>query len=264
MALYAVRMSRIGAALARAKNEGRPALIAYFCAGDPDLDSTPDRIAAIAEAGADVIELGVPFSDPSADGPVIQRASERALRSGTTLAGVIDAVRIARARTAVPIVLFGYYNPILARGEARVAREAKEAGVDGLLVVDLPPEECAALRDPAIAAGLDWIPLVAPTSTEARVTLAASCATSFVYVISVAGVTGAGHVDLESAARRAAGIRARTGKPVALGFGIKTPEDVRAAAPHVDGIVIGSALVLAMHEGGLEAGLDRVRRLRIG
>lgn len=257
-------MSRITDALARARAEQRPAIVTYFCAGDPDLASTPDRIVALAEAGADVIELGMPFSDPTADGPVIQRASERALRAGTTLPGVLDAVRAARTRTDVPILLFGYYNPIHARGEARVVREAKDAGVDGFLIVDLPPEESSVLRDPAIASGLDWIPLVAPTSTDARVALAGEAATSFVYVISVAGVTGAGHVDLAAAAKRAAAVGARTGKAVALGFGIKSPEDVRAAAPHVDAVVIGSALVTAMHEGGLEAGAELVRRLRAG
>lgn len=257
-------MSRISGAIARARAEKRAALITYFCAGDPDLAGTADRIVAIAEAGADVIELGIPFSDPTADGPVIQRASERALRAGTTLAGVLDAVRAARARTSVPIVLFGYYNPILARGEARVAREAKAAGADGFLIVDLPPEEAAVLRDPAIASGLDWIPLVAPTSTEARVALAGAAATSFVYVISVAGVTGAGHADLGAAARRAHDVGVRTKKPVALGFGIKTPEDVRVAAEHVDAVVVGSALVSAMHEAGLTAGVDLVRRLRAG
>lgn len=255
-------MSRITAALERAAAEKRPALITYLCAGDPDLASTPDLVVAVAEAGADVVELGVPFSDPTADGAVIQRASERALRAGATLPGVLDAVRKARARTDVPIVLFGYYNPLAARGETEVVREAKDAGVDGLLVVDLPPEECSVLRDPAVAAGLDWVPLVAPTSTPERVARVASVATSFVYVISLAGVTGAGHVDLERAAQRAAEVRAATDKKVALGFGIKTADDVRRTAPHVDGVVVGSALVTANAEGGIPAAAALVRELR--
>ncbi|AKF08556.1 tryptophan synthase subunit alpha [Sandaracinus amylolyticus] len=255
-------MSRIAQAFERAAAEKRPALITYLCAGDPDLASTPDLIVAIAEAGADVIELGVPFSDPTADGPVIQRASERALRAGTTLSGVLDAVRAARARTSVPILLFGYYNPLAARGEAKVAREAKDAGADGFLVVDLPPEEAPALRDHVVALGLDWVPLVAPTSTPARVARAAEVATSFVYVISVAGVTGAGHADLEVAAKRAAEVRTATGHKVALGFGIKTADDARRAAPHVDGIVVGSALVTAIAERGVAGASELVRSLR--
>jgi tryptophan synthase alpha chain len=253
-------MTRIADALSRARNEQRAALVTYFCAGDPDLASTPDRIVAIAEAGADIVELGIPFSDPTADGPVIQRASERALRAGATLDRVLDAVAAARARTDVPIVLFGYYNPIHGR-EADVVARAAAAGADGFLIVDLPPEECAPLRGPAVAAGLDWIPLVAPTSTDARIALAASVATSFVYVISVAGVTGAGEVDLDAAAERAASVGARTGKPVALGFGIKTAADVARAAKHVDAVVIGSALVeqLAI---GIDSGTALVRSLR--
>ncbi|UJR78825.1 tryptophan synthase subunit alpha [Sandaracinus amylolyticus] len=255
-------MSRIAQAFERAAAEKRPALITYLCAGDPDLASTPDLIVAIAEAGADVIELGVPFSDPTADGPVIQRASERALRAGATVSGVLDAVRAARARTSVPILLFGYYNPLAARGEAKVVREAKDAGADGFLVVDLPPEEAPPLRDHVVALGLDWVPLVAPTSTPARVARAAEVATSFVYVISVAGVTGAGHADLEVAAKRAADVRTATGRKVALGFGIKTADDARRAAPHVDGIVVGSALVTAIAEGGVASASQLVRSLR--
>lgn len=255
-------MSRIAAALARAKSEHRAALVTYLCAGDPDLASTPDQIVAIAEAGADIVELGMPFSDPTADGPTIQRASERALRAGATLPGVLAAVRAARARTSVPILLFGYYNPIAARGEERVVREAKDAGADGFLVVDLPPEECAPLRTPAVAAGLDWIPLLAPTSTDERIARADEVATSFVYCISVAGVTGAGQVDLAHASEHAAAMGVKIGRPVALGFGIRTPADVAAAAKHVDAVVVGSVLVEALAQGGIEAGASLVRALR--
>lgn len=255
-------MGRIAEALERARAEGRAALVTYVCAGDPDLATTPALVAALAEAGADVVELGVPFSDPTADGPTIQRASERALRAGTTLRGVLEAVRAARAATEVPIVLFGYYNPLATYGEERFAKDAAAAGADGLLVVDLPPDECAPLRDPARAAGLDWIPLVAPTSTAERVARAAEVATAFVYCISVAGVTGAGHADLERAAEHARAVRETTGEPVALGFGIKSAEDVRRVAPIVDAVVVGSALVTAIAEGGVPAGTSLVRALR--
>src|SRR5690606_592555 len=194
----------------------------YLCAGDPSLELTAPLIVAAAEAGADVIEVGMPFSDPTADGPTIQRASERALRNGTTLTGVLEAVRTARDSTDVPIVLFGYYNPILRFGEARLAREANAAGVDGLLVVDLPPEWAEPLLGPMREEGLDFVPLVAPTSTPARVDAAARVAGSFLYYVSTTGVTGSKGADLREAASRAATIRARTGKPVVVGFGVRT------------------------------------------
>jgi tryptophan synthase alpha chain len=254
-------VTRIATALERARGEGRAALIAYLCAGDPDLATTTAALPALAEAGADVIELGVPFSDPTADGPVIQRASERALRGGTTFERVLDVVREVRTKTEVPIVLFGYYNPLHARGHASVAAAAHGAGADGFLVVDLPPEECAPLRDQIVARGMDWIPLVAPTSTDARIALAASVATSFVYVVSVAGVTGAGGVALEAAARRAAEIRERTSRPVALGFGIKSAADVERVRDQVDAVVVGSAIVTAL-ESGPERAASLVRDLR--
>jgi len=236
-------MSRIATAFARAAEQDRSALIIYLCAGDPSLTLTPKLVMAAVEAGADVIELGMPFSDPSADGPTIQRASQRALAAGTTLRGVLKVVQEVRAASDVPIVLFGYVNPILRYGEAALTRDAKAAGVDGLLVVDLPPEECAELRDPALEAGLDWIPLVAPTSTPERVTQAASLATSFLYCVSMTGVTGADAPDLAAAAEQAAQVGARTGKPVALGFGIRDADDVRSVARHCDGVVVGSAVV---------------------
>jgi tryptophan synthase alpha chain len=255
-------MSRITDALSHARSEHRAALITYLCAGDPNLAVTPDLIVALAEAGADVIELGIPFSDPIADGPTIQRASERALRAGTTLPGVLDALAQARKHTDVPVLLFGYYNPFLTRGEERIAREAEDAGADGFLVVDLPPEECAPLRDPVVASGLDWIPLIAPTSTEERITRANAVATSFVYCISVAGVTGTSRIDSSEAALWASRIGARLGRPVALGFGIKTNEDVKRASEHVDGVVVGSAIVTAVQSSGVSGAARFVRELR--
>jgi tryptophan synthase alpha chain len=268
-------MSRLADAFARTRMERRPALVIYLCAGDPDLATTASLVRAAAEAGADVVELGVPFSDPTADGLTIQRASERSLARGTSLRGVLGVVREVRASTEVPIVLFGYFNPILAYGEAKLAADAADAGVDGMLVVDLPPEEAILLRDAAAARGLDFVPLVAPTSDAARVKLAADAATSFVYYVSMTGVTGAELSDLGDAAKRAGALEASIGKPVALGFGIKTREDVATVSPHVAAVVVGSAVVRAIDDAGspkaavaavralvteLRAGIDDARR----
>lgn len=236
-------MSRVRAAFDRARDEGRAALVTYVTAGDPSLEAFPSIVEALAAGGADVIEVGVPFSDPTADGEVIQRASERALRAGATVRGVLEAVSLARRRTDVPFVLFGYANPFLRYG-ADLPADAKAAGADGFLVVDLPPEECAVLRDPAVALGLDWVPLVAPTTTPARAAMIAKVATSFVYLVSVAGVTGAGTVDLEAAATRAAALSKAHEKPVAVGFGVRSKDDVQTlAALGADGVVVGSAII---------------------
>jgi tryptophan synthase alpha chain len=249
-------MSRIAAALARARDERRAALVAYVCAGDPSMEATIDVVRAIADR-VDVLELGVPFSDPTADGPTIQRAAERALASGATLERVLAAVESIRASSSIPIVLFSYYNPIFVAGEAALVERAHRAGVDGLLIVDLPPEESGSLRAAAIARGLDYVPLVAPTTATARQDAIAELATSFVYCISTTGVTGAS-ADLESAARAAGELGRRASRPVALGFGIRTEADVRTVAPHVDAVVVGSAIVEAMAGEGAPA---RVRAL---
>jgi tryptophan synthase alpha chain len=255
-----MRASRIAKAFAGAEKDGRAALVVYLCAGDPSLELTPLLIAAAAEAGADVIEVGVPFSDPTADGLTIQRASERALKAGASVRGVLEAVHRAREHTDVPIVLFGYYNPILRFGEARLAREANSAGVDGLLVVDLPPESAAPLLEPLRDEGLDFVPLVAPTSTPARVDRAAEVAGSFLYYVSTRGVTGAKGADLEEASRRAAAVRDRTGLPVAVVLGVPTPDDVAIVAARADGVVVGSVLVDAIHRA--EDDEARVRAAR--
>ena len=255
-------MGRIAEAFGKARAEDRAALVIYVCAGDPDLRTTEDIVVAAAEGGADVIELGVPFSDPTADGPAIQRAAERALAGGTTLSGVLDTVRAIRARTDVPILLFGYYNPILAYGEEKLAEDAANAGADGFLVVNLPPEESEGLRGPAIERGLDFVPLVAPTSDPARISQAAKAATSFIYYVSMTGVTGSKAADLESAAARAAGLQREVGRPVALGFGVKTTEDVSKVAPHVGGVVVGSAVVSTIESAsGREEAVASVRAL---
>ncbi|MCA9582929.1 MAG: tryptophan synthase subunit alpha, partial [Myxococcales bacterium] len=221
-----IAVGRIAKAFDRANREGRSALVIYLCAGDPDLSTTVDLVVGAAEAGADVIELGMPFSDPTADGVTIQRASERSLRGGTTMDGVLGVVAEVRKRSQVPIVLFGYYNPILSRGEARFAKEAADAGADGVLVVDLPPSEAESFHREVVSAGLDYIPLAAPTTGDWRLELIGDLATSFIYYVSVTGVTGSAGVDMAAAAERAAHVRQRTGKPIAVGFGVRSADDV--------------------------------------
>lgn len=239
-------MSRIEAALRRAVAQGRAALIPFLVAGDPDPAETPGLVAALADAGADVVEIGVAFSDPVADGPAIQRASERALGRGMTLAATLELVRRVRAVCDVPIVLFGYLNPVLAYGVERFGREAPSVGVDGVLLVDLPVEEGAPMRESFRAAGLDTIQLAAPTSGAERLRRIAAESRGFVYAISRTGVTGAraelagGLEDLVAAVRQA------TALPVAVGFGVSRPEHARAVASIADGVVVGSALVEAI------------------
>lgn len=235
--------ARLRSAFDRAAQEKRAALVAYLTFGDPDGATSIDVIEAVCRAGADVIELGVPFSDPSADGPSIQRAMERALERGASLPGALDAVATLRKRgVETPIVLFGYYNPIFVYGVDRFAARAAAAGVDAVLTVDLPIDELDELRVPLAAHGVDVIPLVAPTSTDARIARVRALDAPFVYYISLTGVTGAGGGGAVDPARIAA-IRAATGSPVAVGFGIKTPEDAARVGALADGVVVGSAIV---------------------
>jgi tryptophan synthase alpha chain len=241
-------MGRIGRGFARARDGGRKAFVSFVTAGDPSLERTVEAAREMAEGGVDVLELGVPFSDPLADGPVIQRASDRALRRGTTLARVLGAARSIRAQTDLPILLFTYFNPVLRYGAARLAREAAESGVDGVLVTDLPPEEAGGWIGPAREAGLDTVFLAAPTSSDARLDLVAEASRGFVYAVSRTGVTGETDVLSDDACPLVARLKARTDAPVALGFGISTPEQVRAAAELADGVVVGSALVRFLEE----------------
>jgi tryptophan synthase alpha chain len=245
-------VGHIGDRFARRRAEGRPAFVAFLTAGDPSLDATTEAAVRLEEAGVDVLELGVPFSDPLADGPVIQRASERALRNGVTLASVIGAVRRIRQRSDLPLVLFSYYNPLLQHGLGRVADDAREAGVDGALVTDLPPEEAEDWLEAARPADLDTVFLAAPTSPPERLRLVAEASRGFVYAISRTGVTGERQALSEDARPLVARLRALTTVPVALGFGISTPEQVKEAATVADGVVVGSALVrfLEEHPGG--------------
>ncbi len=222
---------------------GELGLVAYVTAGDPSLDATEKIVLAAAEAGADVIELGVPFSDPVADGPTIQRASERAVRGGTTLAGVIELVQSLRTHTQVPLVLFSYFNPILQMGIEKFADAARAAGTDGVLATDLTPEEAVEYRAILHGRGLDTIFLAAPTSTDARLALIAECSTGFLYLISRTGVTGERASlpeDLPALARR---VRRFTKLPLAVGFGISSPEHVSVLGGIADAAVVGSALV---------------------
>ncbi|HEY8232461.1 MAG: tryptophan synthase subunit alpha [Burkholderiales bacterium] len=240
--------SRIAARLARRKAEGKPAFVAFLTAGDPSLERTVEAALELDAAGVDVLELGVPFSDPLADGPVIQRSSERALARGVTLARVLEAVARIREKSELPLVLFSYLNPLLQRGLERVAAEAKAAGVDGVLVTDLPPEEADAWIRAARGAGLDTIFLAAPTSPDERLRLVAQASRGFVYAISRTGVTGERQALSDDARPLVARLRARSDVPVALGFGISTPEQVGEAARVADAVVVGSALVRFLEE----------------
>src|SRR3981189_2637385 len=235
--------TRISRRFAELRASGELGLVAYITAGDPSLDATLEFVLALAEAGADIIELGVPFSDPLADGPTIQRASERALKSGATLAGVIDLVRRIRQTSQVPLVLFSYYNPILQMGLEKFARAASEAGADGVLATDLTPEESTDYRRILAVHHLDTIFLGAPTSTDERLTKIAAVSSGFLYLISRTGVTGAKDVlpdDLPSLLRRARNV---TQLPIAVGFGISLPGHVSVLGGLADAAVVGSALV---------------------
>ncbi|MDP2840013.1 MAG: tryptophan synthase subunit alpha, partial [Syntrophales bacterium] len=224
-------MGRIEERFTALKKEGRKAFIAYLTAGDPDLEATAKLIPVLEAAGVDIIEVGVPFSDPTADGPVIQAASQRALKRGATLKKVLAMISNLRRKRGIPIVLFGYYNPILSYGPERFAADAAASGVDGLLVVDLPPEEADELRQYSDPAGLDFITLIAPTTDPKRAKKILRRATGFVYYISVTGVTGTDIPRPDDVRRDVALLNGMTAVPVAVGFGISTPAQAAAIAP---------------------------------
>lgn len=236
-------MSRIKSTFAALKKRGEVALVPFIMAGDPDLETTRQLLLAAAEAGADLIELGVPFSDPTADGPVIQRAGVRALARGTSLRQILELVAELRSGGfETPLVLFGYYNPFFHYGPGRLAADARQAGVDGLLVVDLPPEEADELWQPAKAAGLDVIFLLAPTSDRKRVKAVLSKASGFVYFVSMTGVTGSRAIDTADVAGLVGTVRQQCRLPIGVGFGISTPEQAAAVASYADAVVVGSAI----------------------
>jgi tryptophan synthase alpha chain len=261
------RQTRIGKRFEELAQAGEMGLVAYFTAGDPSLAATEEIVSAAADAGADLIELGIPFSDPVADGPTIQRASERALLSGTTLAKVIDLVSRLRNKTEVPIVLFGYFNPILQMGLERFAERASASGADGVLVTDMTLEESAEYCEAMHKHGLDTVFLAAPTSTDARLKMIAEASSGFLYVISRAGVTGAKDSlpeELPALIRRT---RVLTKLPIAVGFGTSLPTQVTVLGGMADAVVVGSALVAeiensASASAAATAVAERVRMLK--
>jgi len=241
-------MSRIAETFANLRRDRRPGLVTYTTAGDPDLGRSADILKSLDRAGADVLEVGVPFSDPLADGPVIQRATERALAAGTTLAGVLDLVKSVRDDVKAPIVIFSYANPLLRMGLAEFARRAAAAGVDGVLALDLPIEEADEFRSALAAHGLDTIFLLSPTTTDARIKKAAELGRGFLYGISRLGVTGARDRVASGAEAMVRRIRQHTTMPIALGFGISRPEHVAEVGLYADAAVVGSALVSLIAE----------------
>ncbi len=244
-------MKRIADTFAALRAQKKKALVAYLCVGDPSVDESVTLALACVRAGADLLELGNPFSDPTADGPAIARASQRAIANGGGLEGTLRAARAIRKETTVPIVLFGYYNPLFVRGEVKSVDDAAEAGVDALLIVDLPLEEGAALRVRAAERGVAVIPLIAPTSAAGRATelKALGPRAGFIYYVSVTGVTGSVSAPLSEASAEAGKLRSATGLPVVVGFGIDSPEKAVAAAEHVDGVVVGTAIVRKIEDG---------------
>jgi tryptophan synthase alpha chain len=248
-------MSRLADTFARLKKEGRAAFVPFITAGDPNMETSFAILEKLPAAGADVIELGMPFTDPMADGPAVQASSVRALASGASMVKVLEMVKkFRRADKQTPIVLMGYYNPIHAYGTARFARDVAGAGVDGLIVVDLPLEEDEVLRLPALAQGVALIRFVTPTTDDARLKRIVADASGYLYYVSVAGVTGTKAVPEEEVRAAMARVRAATDLPCTVGFGIRSPEQAEAIARIADGVVVGSAIV-----GRVAANLDRGR-----
>jgi tryptophan synthase alpha chain len=255
-------VSRIQTRFELLRKSGRKALIPYITAGDPAPAMTVPLMRALVEAGADILELGVPFSDPMADGPVIQRSGERALRQGIGLRDVLGLVRDFRHQNSqTPLALMGYANPIEAMGTERFVRAARDAGVDGVIVVDYPPEECAEFAALAKANGIDPIFLLAPTSTERRIQEVARIGSGYLYYVSLRGVTGAGHLDLDEVAARIPRIRAATRLPIGVGFGIRDADSARRVAQTADAVVIGSRIIQEIEAAGPELAVARVKAL---
>ncbi len=255
-------MSRIKSAFDRLNAEGRKALIPFITAGDPDAALTLPLLHTLVEAGADVIELGVPFSDPMADGPTIQRASERALAKGMNLRKVLAlVVEFRKVDATTPVVLMGYANPIEAMGLEKFARAAAEAGVDGVLVVDYPPEEAVAFGTAMKASGMDPIFLIAPTSTAERIAQVAQIASGYVYYVSLAGVTGSGALNVDAVAGRLPLIRQQTGLPVGVGFGIRDAATAARIAAFADAVVVGSRIIEEIEKSTAETACANVKTL---
>lgn len=245
-------MSRLTACFDRLRAENRAAFITFVTASDPDFDTSLEIVTGMPDAGADIIELGMPFTDPSADGPAIDRAAQRALAAGGSMVNTLEIVRRFRAgNDSTPIVLMGYFNPVYAYGIERFCADAADAGADGLIIVDLPPEEDEELRIPANKAGIDVIRLATPTSDDERLPTILSGASGFVYYVAVAGVTGGKSATADDIGAAVKRIKSHTDLPVAVGFGIRTPEQAKAVAEVADAAVVGSAIV-SLIEGGLD------------
>lgn len=243
-------MTRIDDTFARLKADGKKAFVAYVMAGDPDLETSREIVLGLPAAGVDIIELGLPFTDPMADGSTIQLAGQRALDKGITLDKTLDIAQSLRATgDQTPIVLMGYYNPIYSRGVATFLIQAKEAGIDGLIIVDLPPEEDSELCIPAQQAGLNFIRLATPTTDDKRLPKVLQNTSGFVYYVSITGITGAAEANAADVAPEVARIKSQTDLPVIVGFGIKTPENARDIAAIADGSVVGSAIVKLVEQG---------------
>jgi len=248
-------VTRIGKTLKVLHDDLRKAFIPYIMAGDPDLRRTAELVDVLEDCGADIVELGVPFSDPLADGPTIQKAAQRALQNGVTLSSVIELVAKIREKTQIPIILMTYYNPVFKYGEERFVSDASSAGADGVIVPDLPPDEAGGLIRHARKAHFDTIFLLAPTSTDNRIRKVAKASAGFVYYVSMTGITGSKlsmDLSIESHIRK---IREASEKPVAVGFGVSTPEEAAAVARFADGVIVGSAIVKRV--GGSESDLRK-------
>jgi tryptophan synthase alpha chain len=245
--------TRIDNRFAELKKQGRAAFVTFLMAGDPDLETSLAIVKALPEAGADIIEIGMPFTDPMADGPAIQASGLRALRAGTTVKKTLALVRDFRSGDdTTPIILMGYYNPIYIYGVDRFLADAKEAGVDGLILVDMPAEEDDELCIPALKAGLNFIRLATPTTDDKRLPAVLANTSGFVYYVSITGITGSAAADITAVTEAVSRIKRHTKLPVCVGFGIRTPEAARAIAQNADGAVVGTALVDALH-GSLDA-----------
>ncbi len=241
--------TRIDTRFAELRKEGRAAFVTFVMCGDPDLATSLEIIKALPKAGADIIEIGMPFTDPMADGPAIQAAGLRALKAGTTLQKTLDVVRAFRQDdTTTPLVLMGYYNPIYIYGVDKFLNDAKAAGVDGLIIVDLPPEEDNELCLPAMKAGLNFIRLATPTTDDKRLPAVLANTSGFVYYVSITGITGSASADTTQVASAVARIKRHTDLPVCVGFGIRTPEAARGIAQNANGVVVGSALIDMLRE----------------
>lgn len=237
-------MTRLAHIFKALKAKNRAAFTPYFMAGDPDIGATPGIMHAVVAGGADIIELGMPFTDPAAEGPIIQAAASRALKAGASLKTTLQNVKEFRVKnTHTPIILMGYYNPIFRYGSDAFCRDAAHAGADALLIVDIPPEEAEELSHQAREAGLDFVRLIAPTSGQDRIEKIARQATGFLYYVSITGITGTKAIDTNDLQDKIDSIRAISDLPVCVGFGIRTPDDARAVAQRADGVIIGSALV---------------------